>query len=135
MGHGARVILLDTHALVWLAGAKERLSETAVKAIEDDRDRAISVASIQEIAYLVARGRLSPDRPIETWVSDALNVHEIRALSPTIQVALRAGSLDPLTFHGDPFDRLIYATAIEHDVHLLSVDERLRQFDPIRVVW
>jgi PIN domain nuclease of toxin-antitoxin system len=129
------VILLDTHALVWLVGAKERLSETAVKAIDDDRDLAISVASVQEIAYLVARGRLSPDRPIEVWVRDALNVHEIRALAPTISSALRAGSLDPVAFHGDPFDRLIYATAIEHDARLLSVDERLREFDPGRVIW
>jgi PIN domain nuclease of toxin-antitoxin system len=129
------VILLDTHVLVWLVGARERLSETAVKTIEDDRDLAICVASIQEIAYLVARGRLSPDRPIEVWVRDALNVHEIRALTPTISSALRAGSLNPAAFHGDPVDRLIYATAVEHDARLLSVDERLRQFDPARVVW
>jgi PIN domain nuclease of toxin-antitoxin system len=129
------VILLDTHAFVWLAGARERLSETAIKATEDDPDLAVCVASIQEIGYLVARGRLSPDRPIETWVRDALNVHEISALAPTVSTALRAGSLDPAAFHGDPFDRLIYATALEHDARLLSVDERLRQFDPGRVIW
>jgi len=129
------VILLDTHAFVWLVAAKERLSETAVEAIEGDPDLAVCVASIQEVAYLVARGRISPDRPIETWVRDALNVHEVGALAPTVSSALRAGSLDPTAFHGDPFDRLIYATAVEHDARLLSVDERLRQFDPARVVW
>lgn len=127
--------LLDTHVLVWLVGARERLSAGASKAIESGRELALSMASVQEIAYLVARGRLSMDRPLETWIGDALNVHEVRAVAPTVSTALRAGSLDPSEFHGDPVDRLIYATAVEHDAQLVSADERLRDSDPSRVVW
>jgi len=129
------VILLDTHVLVWLVAARERLSAGASKAIDSGRELAISIASVQEIAYLVARGRLSMDRPLETWIGDALNVHEVRAVAPTVSTALRAGSLDPSEFHGDPVDRLIYATAVEHDAQLISADERLRDSDPSRVVW
>jgi PIN domain nuclease of toxin-antitoxin system len=129
------VILLDTHVLVWLVGARERLSGRASKAIESGRELAISIASVQEIAYLVARGRLAMDRPLETWIGDALNVHEVRAVAPTVSTALRAGSLDPSDFHGDPVDRLIYATAVEHDAQLVSADERLRGSDPARVIW
>jgi PIN domain nuclease of toxin-antitoxin system len=129
------VILLDTHVLVWLAGPRERLSAAALEAIESDRERAVSMASVQEVAYLAARGRLEMDRPVPTWIADVLNVHEARALAPTISTALRAGSLDPGEFHGDPFDRLIYATAVEHDAKLVSADERLRQLDAGRVVW
>lgn len=129
------MILLDTHVLVWLAGPREQLSAAAVEAIAADAERAISMASIQEIAYLAARGRLESDRPIATWIGDALNVHEVRALAPTVSAALRAGSLDPVGFHGDPIDRLIYATAVEHDAQLVSADERLRRLDPARVVW
>jgi PIN domain nuclease of toxin-antitoxin system len=129
------VILLDTHVLVWLAAAPERLSDEASAAIDREREPAISIASAQEIAYLVARGRLALDRPVETWIGDVLNVHEIRAVAPTVSAALRAGSLDPAGFHGDPVDRLIYATAVEHDARLVSADERLRQFEPTRVVW
>jgi PIN domain nuclease of toxin-antitoxin system len=129
------VILLDTHVLIWLAGARERLSSAAREKIEAAHELAISVASVQEIAYLVARGRLAMDRPVETWVSDALSVHEIRALAPTVSTALRAGSLDPVEFHGDPADRLIYATAVDQDALLVSADERLRSCDPARVVW
>jgi PIN domain nuclease of toxin-antitoxin system len=129
------VILLDTHVLVWLAGARQRLSPTAREAIDGDRDRAVSTASIQELAYLVARKRLNMNRPLEAWVSDALNVHGIRAVAPTVSASLRAGSLDPQRFHGDPIDRLLYATAVEHDARLVSADERLREFDPARLVW
>ena len=127
--------LLDTHVLVWLAGARERLSTASREAIESAHELAISIASVQEIAYLVARGRLTMDRPVDTWVADALNVHRIRALPPTVATALRAGSLAPDEFHGDPADRLIYATAVEHDASLVSADERLRSCDPARVVW
>lgn len=129
------MILLDTHALVWLTVARERLSATARKSIESGHELAISIASVQEIAYLVARGRLTMDRPVETWIADALNVHEVQALAPTVATALRAGSLDPAGFHGDPADRLIYATAVDHDATLISADERLRRSDPARVIW
>jgi PIN domain nuclease of toxin-antitoxin system len=129
------VILLDTHALVWLAGPGDHLSKRALSAIESDRERAISTASVQEIAYMAARGRIEIDRPVTAWIGDALSVHEARVLAPTVSTAVRAGSLDPAAFHGDPFDRLIYATSVEHDIQLVSADERLRQWDPPRVVW
>lgn len=129
------MILLDTHVLVWLAGARERLSSVAREKIEAAHELAISLASVQEIAYLVARGRLTMDRPVETWIADALSIHEVRALAPTVSTALRAGSLDPAGFHGDPADRLIYATAVDQDALLVSADERLRSCDPARVVW
>jgi PIN domain nuclease of toxin-antitoxin system len=48
---------------------------------------------------------------------------------------VRAGSLDVAEFPGDPADRLIYATAIEHGSRIASADERLRAADPKRVVW
>ena len=59
----------------------------------------------------------------------------MRVLAPTVPTALRAGLLDPAEFHGDPIDRLIYATAVEHDARLITVDQRLRAADPARAVW
>lgn len=129
------MILLDTHILLWLAGSREQLSDAALEAIDAESELAISMASIQEIAYMAVRGRLEADRPIATWIGDALNAHEVRAVAPTVSTSLRAGSLDPAAFHGDPADRLIYATAVEHDAQLVSADERLRRLDPPRVIW
>jgi PIN domain nuclease of toxin-antitoxin system len=129
------VILLDTHVLVWLVDDPKRLSADARIVVESGEELAVSMASIQEVAYLVARERLAMDRPLQTWVGNALNVHEVRTLAPTVAIALRAGSLDPNEFHGDPIDRLIYATAVEHDARLVTADGRLREADPARVVW
>lgn len=129
------MIVLDTHAFVWLAGSPEQLSARARKAVSKDSELAISMASVQEIAYLTVRGRLAMDRPVGVWIAAAMGVNDVRALPTTVAASLRAGSLNPDDFHGDPIDRIIYATAVEHDAQLITADERLREADPARTVW
>jgi len=129
------MIVLDTHVLIWFALEPERLSARAVATIGEERERAISVITGQEVAYLVARKRVDLDRPPKAWIGDVLGTLDGRAVPTTMAIALRAGSLDPTEFHGDPIDRLIYATAIEHDAQLVSADARMREADPTRVVW
>lgn len=127
--------MLDSHALLWLALAPARLSATAAKTIAGESERAISAITVQEVAYLHARGRVDLYKPVGSWFSDVLSAFEAVTLPATVAIALRAGSLDPGEFHGDPIDRLIYATAVEHDAQLISADDRLRRCDPSRVVW
>ena len=129
------MIVLDTHVLLWLALEPERLNTTAAETIESEPDRAITTISVQEIAYLVVRGRVDLYRPVRTWFGDVFNAFGVRSLPTTMAAAVRAGSIDPAEFHGDPFDRLIYATAVEHDAQLVTADERLRRLDPERAVW
>jgi PIN domain nuclease of toxin-antitoxin system len=129
------VIVLDTHILVWLAVVSERLGADVREVLAEGAELAISTVTVQEIAYLVMRGRIELDRPVRTWVADVLAAHEVRPIPPSVAVALRAGSLDFANFPGDPADRLIYATAVEHGARLATADERLRAVDPARVVW
>jgi PIN domain nuclease of toxin-antitoxin system len=49
----------------------------------------------------------------------------IRTVSITPAIAATAVSL-PSSFPGDPADRLIYATAIEHGLRLVTKDVKLR---------
>lgn len=129
------MIVLDTHTLIWVALGPERLSTAAVEAIDAEPERAISAITAQEVAYQVARKRVDLYSPVRIWLGDVLGALEAKALPVTSAIALRAGSLDPADFHGDPFDRLIYATAVEHDAQLVTADKRLREADPARVVW
>jgi PIN domain nuclease of toxin-antitoxin system len=46
----------------------------------------------------------------------------------TPAVAARAVAL-PEAFPRDPFDRIIFATAVEHGLRLVTHDEAIRQFD------
>ena len=56
----------------------------------------------------------------------------------TIEAAAWAGVL-PATFPGDPIDRLLYATARDLRVPLVTKDDRLRSFaraaGDIEVIW
>jgi PIN domain nuclease of toxin-antitoxin system len=65
------VILLDTHAVVWLAtdqGLGKRSQRIADKALADD-SLAVSTISFWELAMLIAKGRLraikSPGEPAD----------------------------------------------------------------------
>jgi PIN domain nuclease of toxin-antitoxin system len=69
------VILLDTHALVWmdedavLLGPKAR---SVVQQAWDERQLAVSAISFWECAMLQLRGRLKFTRPPEAWRSGLL---------------------------------------------------------------
>ncbi len=129
------MIVLDTHTLLWRMLEPERVSAAAKEAISAADARAISAITFQEVAYLVARGRVDLCKPAGPWLGDALGSIEAVALPASASIALFAGSLDPQAFHGDHMDRLIYATAVEHDARLVTADKRLLQFDPERTVW
>jgi PIN domain nuclease of toxin-antitoxin system len=119
------VILLDTHAAIWVlrndAALGKKARDLAVAAA-DDGQLAVSAISFWEIALLIAKGRLrSLDDPRETR---ALMLRTgIRELPLTGEIAILAVQLDAL--HGDPADRFIAATAIAHDATLMTADENL----------
>ena len=77
-----------------------------------------------ELGWLARRGRISVSLPIGTWLGHLAGSVRTAALSPAI--AATAVAL-PDTFPGDPADRLIYATAVEHGWRLVTKDDRLRR--------
>jgi PIN domain nuclease of toxin-antitoxin system len=134
MGNDGGLVVLDTHAFVWMETAPDRLGSHAKETIASGV-LAICTISVHEIAYLVARRRIEFDRPLAAWIGGALRLHQVNALAPNVSIALRAGSLHTERFPRDPTDRLIYATALEHSALLVSADRHLRAADPERVVW
>ena len=119
------MILLDTHAAVWLAndnpalGPKSRLIALAAR---DENQLAISAISFWEIALLVSKDRIEIRyRPAELRVE--LLDTGIVELALTGDIALLAVELKNL--HGDPADRFIVATALAHDATLITADARL----------
>jgi PIN domain nuclease of toxin-antitoxin system len=126
------VIVLDTHAWIWWRAAPDRLSAPAADAIASADRVVVSSISVWEVGMLVRRGRLSLDREVTRWVRQALA--GVGVLAPDAEVALAAALFDD-SFPGDPADRLIYATAREAGVRLVTRDERIRRFDTARTLW
>jgi PIN domain nuclease of toxin-antitoxin system len=126
------VIVLDTHAWLWWLAAPNKLSRQAARAIERADRIGVSAASVYELTHLVERRRLRLDAPIRSWVRDALNRIGVEPLTIDAEIALDAAQLHLV---GDPFDRIIYATAVARDARLVTRDQRLQSWDADRAIW
>jgi PIN domain nuclease of toxin-antitoxin system len=127
------MIVLDTHVWLWWQSVSGLLSRRAREAIDRTDRIAVSAASCFELAMLAARGKVSLDRDVRAWVLQALAHERGEAISVSPEIAIRAALLEPGP--ADPFDRLVYATAAELDVPLVTKDRALRSFDPRRTIW
>lgn len=128
-------LLLDTHVVHWWSiDASELISSAARSAIEDADELAVSAISWFELAWLAHHERIIVRQPVRTWL-EGLARH-VRTLGVTPAIADTAVRLAP-TFPGDSADRLIYATAVEHGIQLVTKDERLRAHAfPVRItLW
>lgn len=127
-------VLLDTHVLYWWSSEPRRLSSAATRAIE--RANELDVASITwyELAWLARNERINAPMPVQSWLEQLSSRVYTVGVTPAIAVA--AASLGG-AFSRDPADRLIYATAIEHGLMLVTKDERMASYKHSRrvVVW
>jgi PIN domain nuclease of toxin-antitoxin system len=119
------VILLDTHALVWLDTDDRRLGRKTRALIEKhwpDGQVAVSTVSFWEVGRLAARGRLELGSSAQVWRARWLDA----GLAECVLDGLTAiRSLDLEGLPDDPADRFIAATALVHDAILVTADERI----------
>jgi PIN domain nuclease of toxin-antitoxin system len=126
-------LLLDTHVLLWAAGAPERLASD-IRALLDDPDNQpiFSAASLWEIAIKKSLGRgdfIVDARALRHGLLD--NGYSELAVSGEHAVAVDA--LPPI--HKDPFDRILVAQAIVESVTLLTADAIVAQYPgPVRII-
>lgn len=119
------MILLDTHILIWLLIAPEKLSSKARKAILAARKSgplAVSAISLWEIAWLAENKRIAIDVSVESFVKKCASYVEV--LPITAEIAVRSVQF-PDSYPQDPQDRLIGATAIVEGVRLLTHDAQI----------
>lgn len=120
-------LLLDTCAAIWLVEGAP-LSDAAITAFNRSaaagKATYASVVTAWEIGMLMSRGRLpSPVSPL-AWYQRLLDLPLIAeaALSADILIA---SSYLPGIPHGDPFDRVILATARERGLTILTRDRKI----------
>jgi PIN domain nuclease of toxin-antitoxin system len=134
MGAWVTTVLLDTHVLHWWSAEPGKLSQAAAVAVEDADAIAVAAISWYELAWLARQDRIRLTIPVRSWL-DGLSQH-VLTIGITPALADLAAAL-PESFPGDPADRLIYATALEHGWHLVTKDRRLRDHRHARqvTVW
>ncbi len=126
-------LLLDTHVLLWAAGASQRLSEDARALIEDPCNELVfSAASLWEVAIENGLGReeFSIDPRL---LRRGLLENGYVELPVTGVHAVAVDLLPPI--HKDPFDRILVAQAQIEGLTLLTADEIVARYPgPIRAL-
>ena len=117
-------VLLDTHVVQWWSAEPERLSRAATEALAAADQLAVSAISWFELAWLAAHERVIVTIPVRSWLEQLAD--GLQTLRVTPAIAATAVAL-PSSFPGDPADRLVYATAVEHGCLLVTKDHRLRR--------
>ncbi len=119
------MILLDTHALIWLVEAVPELGRNARKLSDQalkDNDLATSAITFWEVAMLVQRKRIELSLPADVWRRRLLNMGLLE-VAITGEIGIAAAEL--LRFHGDTADRFIAATAILCGGTVVTADEAI----------
>ncbi len=119
-------LLLDTHALLWWQAGGERLSPKARRLIDHASRLFVSTISLWEVTMLVGNGVIALDRPPQIWTHDLLASGSVTLADFTPTIAVAAAQLDEFT--GDQADRIIYATAAQNQLVLVSKDEQLAEY-------
>jgi len=124
------VLLLDTHIVVWWLSEDERsrLSVSEKETLNEHASRgalAMSAISLWEIQMLVQKKRLKLTMPFERWIREMTQPGVINVLPLDAAVIIEVNQL-PKSFHGDPADRIIAATAIAHEMKIMSHDRKMK---------
>jgi PIN domain nuclease of toxin-antitoxin system len=129
------MIVLDTHIWIWWASDSEDLSDEHRDAIEAHEEKGLAVSAIScwEVAKLVEYDRLELTAELEPWMRAALGLPGMQQIELTPQIAIESTQL-PGSFHSDPADQIITATARLHDAALATEDQKIRSYDHVEVI-
>ena len=126
-------VLLDTHAFVWWLADSTRLSAPALETIADGENSiAVSAASAWEITTKYRLGKVAEGKVAAFNVASSIASQGFEELSISVVDAERAGQLPGP--HRDPFDRMLIAQALAHDMIVVSSDTAFDQYG-VKRLW
>lgn len=119
-------VLLDTHVLLWLLMAPQRLGARVRDALEDPGHEVMfSAVNIWEVA--IKRALAKPG--FDFTADDVLHGARSTGLVELPVSALHAARVATLeTIHQDPFDRLLVSQALCETARLLTADRMVARY-------
>jgi PIN domain nuclease of toxin-antitoxin system len=122
------MLLLDTHALIWVVMDSPRLGKIARR--HAARGAHVSAITFWELEMLAEAGRIRLGMSVSEARDVVLrtNVAEVPIDGVIAMTAARLG------MHGDPGDRFVVATALTHGATLMTADAKIRSMKSIRTI-
>ncbi|MDR2012295.1 MAG: type II toxin-antitoxin system VapC family toxin, partial [Rhodanobacter sp.] len=132
MSASDKPLLLDTHVWIWLSFGTPDVFMPDVQQRLDASDRTrplhVSIISAWEVALLAAKGRLNLAMPTQAWIERSLSHPAMRLVAlDDPAVAVESNEL-PGSFHADPADRLLVATARIGGYTLVTRDQKILDY-------
>ena len=123
-------ILLDTHIFLWLIDDSKRLTDSFRQVIHNlDNEIFLSVVSTWECVIKYQIGKLDFPSSPETYLPMERRKHLIKTL--TVEENTIAQLINLPLIHRDPFDRLIMAQALQHELVIMTEDEVILAYPKI----
>ncbi len=136
VAQGFRVILLDTHTVVWISTDKRLLSPLAAQSIRNANrvggGLGIASSTLWEIAMMTQKGRFRLPKPLAEYLRHVESAFVV--LPITSEIAYQSMRFSE-RYPGDPTDRLIGATALVHGLQLVTRDKAIRASREVDCVW
>ncbi len=126
-------VLLDTHVFLWWVEGERALPAKARAAIADrENECLISLVSAWELAIKVKLGKLKLALPVQRYLVEHAAANGFQVLD--IRLA-HIGRVETLAaHHGDPFDRLLIAQALEEKLPIVTADPVFRKYG-VKRIW
>jgi PIN domain nuclease of toxin-antitoxin system len=125
-------VLFDTTALYVAAGVSDLAFTPKVQRLlqHPETVRVVCPISFNEIAIKANRGLTPLTRAhIQQLILDL----DLTVLPFTAEHSFQLFGLPP--HHGDPFDRMLIATALAEDIAIVARDGEFKRYRGLRVIW
>jgi len=115
-------LLLDTHVFLWYITADPKLPESFQGAIQNASNDVFLISiSVWEAVIKHGLGKFSLPALPSTYLPQQRTDHGIAALPVDEGAMAHLAELPPI--HRDPFNRLLIAQAMQHELTLMTVDQ------------
>ncbi len=124
-------LLLDTHIFLWYISGDERLHPDIRDAIRNIENQVyLSVISLWEVIVKYQLGKFSLPLSPEIYLPEQRRRHKIANLDLDEASVSRLSKLSQI--HRDPFDRMLICQALEYDLIIVTVDNKIGKY-PVQI--
>ena len=117
-------LLLDTHIWLWMAAEPKRLDRKIARRIEASTNELwVSAISLWEAVAAADRRKVDLGADSIGWVEQAIAADVVKVAPITAEIVIEARRI--MSWHGDPADRFIVATARTLGMTLVTADAKI----------